>query len=127
MGKSNRVVAPYTNKFGQTINPGDSCIAITTCTGRTSIDRVEYVGYIERKVYNWRTKEYTPSQFVQIRRPAKVYKGAFYEGTDERARWPFDQSRKVEYRYEDSKIITTLQCNNVIADTSTVDQLMKAV
>ena len=127
MSKSKRVVAPFTNQFGQTLNPGESCIAITTCTGRTSISRVEYVGYIERNSYNYQTRSYEPTKYVQIRRPAKVYKGAFYEGTDEKARWPYDANRKVDYRYEDSKIITTLQYNNVLADKTSVDDLIKAV
>jgi hypothetical protein len=125
MSKSKRIEGPFTNKFGQTFNPGDQAIAVTTCTGRTNISRVEYVGYIERSRYNWHTKKTDKEKFVQIRRPTSKFT-SFWKGTDEKASRPYGD-REVEYRDVSSTIISTLQYNNIIAATASVDEVIKAV
>jgi len=125
MSKSKRIEGPFTNKFGQTFNPGDQAIAVTTCTGRTNIARVEYVGYIERNIYNWHTKKTEVEKFVQIRRPTSTFT-SFWKGTDEKASWPYGD-REVEYRDVSGTLVTTLQYNNIIAAEASVDQVIEAV
>ena len=45
MSKSKRIVGPFTSEFG-TFQPGDRANAVTMCTSRTNVARVEYVGYV---------------------------------------------------------------------------------
>lgn len=123
MSKSKRVVAPFTNEFG-TFNPGDQAIAITVSTGRVSVARVEYVGYVERKVYSWHEKKHTTRKHAQIRRPIQKWQ-AFYKGTDERASWPY--KGEVEYRTLDGFAITTLQHNRLIPAGISTDELIKEI
>lgn len=125
MSKSKRIEGPFTNKFGQTFNPGDQAIAVTTCTGRTNISRVEYVGYIERSRYNWHTKKSEQEKFAQIRRPTSKFT-IFWKGTDEKASWPYGD-RKVEYRDVHGTTISTLQHNRLLPAGVSTDELMKAV
>lgn len=125
MSKSKRIEGPFTNKFGQTFNPGDQAIAVTVCTGRTNIARVEYVGYVERGNYNWHTKKTEVMRFVQIRRPTSTFT-PFWKGTNEKASWPYGD-REVEYRDVPGTLITTLQYNNIIAAEASVDQVIEAV
>lgn len=124
MSKSKRIEGPFTSEFG-TFNPGDPAIAVTTCTGNTVVKRVEYVGYIERNSYNWKTKKYEPQKFAQIRRPTSTFT-AFWAGTGEKAKWPYGD-RKVEYRSVPGTIVSTLQYNRLIPATASTDQLIKAL
>ena len=41
---SKREVIPFTNDFGQVINPGDEVVVVTTCTGNTNTQKGRYVG-----------------------------------------------------------------------------------
>lgn len=120
---SKRTVGPFTSEYG-TFNPGDAAIAITVCTGRVCVDRVVYVGYVERKTYNWQSKEYETRKYAQIRRPSKQF-GAYIKGTDIRATWPYPDD--VEWRYVTREIITTLQYNRLLPATTTTDELMKGI
>lgn len=124
MSKSKRVVGPFTSEYG-TFNPGDQAIAITVCTGTVNVDRVEYVGYIERESYNWHTKKTESTKYAQIRRPTKTFT-PFWAGTEEKASWPYGD-RKVEYRDVHGSMITTLQYNRLLPAGSSVDDLIKAV
>jgi hypothetical protein len=124
MSKTKRVEGPFTTDYG-TFNPGDKCIAITVCTGRVKVSRVEYVGYVEREVHNWQTRKNEMTKFAQIRRPTKTWT-PFWEGTDEVARWPYG-SREVEYRDVEKQIITTLQYNRLIPASATTDDLIKEI
>lgn len=116
---SKRIEKPYTNKFG-TLNPGDKCIAVTVSTQRVRVTEAEYVGYIERS--DWRGGN--PQQFVQVKRPAKIFEGVFYKGTDEPAGWPRDPDREVEYRSREGFKISTLQYNRVFPLPVSTDDLM---
>ena len=128
MSKSKRIAAPFTNKFGHTLNPGDSAIAITSCTGRTCIARVEYVGYVERMDYYYgygldKTPVRPPNKYVQIRRPTIL--GDYYnKHTGEKVRWNHPDG---EYRTHEGFMITTLQNNNILPDNVRVDTLIEAV
>lgn len=124
MSKSKRIVGPFTSEFG-TFNPGDSAIAVTVCTGRVNVARVEYVGYVERQTYNWNTKQTEVQKFAQIRRPSSWW-GAFWKGTDQKASWPYGD-REVEYRSVDTQIITTMQYNRLMPSTTTTDELIKVI
>lgn len=117
-----RIEGPFTNKFGQTFNPGDKAIAVTVCTGRTTVARVEYVGYVERLDYYRKSSE--PLKYAQIRRPSKRLEW-FDKTTGEKCKWSRDAN--VGARYGDYSIITTLQYNNLIADSSSVDALIKVL
>lgn len=108
MSKSKRIVGDFESKFG-VFKPGDKAYAVTRCTGRMTIAEVEYVGYIERIVYDWRIASYSTEKFAQIRRPSK------------KTEWYNKETGEVcEYfngaavRWVDCEIITTLQLNNLI-------------
>jgi hypothetical protein len=124
MSKSKRIVGPFTSKYG-TFNPGDQAIAITVCTGNVVVERVEYVGYVERNEYNWKTKKTELTKFAQIRRPTKTFT-AFWAGTEEKASWPYGD-RKVEYRDVIGTLVTTLQYNRLLPASASTDQLIEAV
>lgn len=124
MTASKRIVGPFTNEYG-TFNPGDPCVAITVCTGNVCVERVEYVGYVERNSYNWRSKTSVPTKFVQVRRNNRRYT-PFYKGTEEVAKWPYGE-REIEYKYVDKLIITTLQDNRILPTQVTTDQLIKEI
>lgn len=128
MSKSKRIVAPFTNNFGVTINPGDKVYAITVCSHRTYISEVEYVGYIERDGYDYNTRQYEKMKFAQVRRPTTDRK-AYYEGTDTLVNWStFNRGEdKIEWRETERFIITTLQYNNIIPVTSPIATLAEAV
>lgn len=83
-----REAVPFTNDFGQVINPGDEVVVVTTCTGNTNTSKGIYVGMrnkrvqaeVECIVYQWYNKETDevgsyykiPSEQRAIRRvPAK--------------------------------------------------------
>ena len=124
MAKTKRIVAPFTNEHG-TFNPGDEVIAITVCTKRVNVERVEYVGYIERNDYDWRTKQYEPMHYAQVRRPTTQYT-SFWKGTDVKAVWPYGD-REVEYRNVKKYIITTLQYNRIIPANVSVNELIERI
>lgn len=124
MSKAKRIEGPFTNEYG-TFNPGDSCIAVTVCTGRVNLARVEYLGYVEREDYNYKKGQYEMMKYVQIRRPTSTFKG-FYVGTDEPARWPYKDS-EVEYRHFPGTVVSTLQHNRLLPASATVDELIKEI
>lgn len=124
MSKSKRIEGPFTSEFG-TFHPGCEAIAITVCTGAVNVARVEYIGYVERKTYNWHTKTYESEKFAQVRRPTKTFT-PFWAGTEEKAHWPYGD-RNVEYRDVHSTTISTLQHNRLLPAGSSTDELMKAV
>ena len=124
MSKSKRIVGPFTSKFG-TFNPGDPAIAVTVCSKIVNVERVEYVGYVERDSYDYRTKQVCKLKFAQIRRPTSTFT-VFWAGTEEKARWPYGD-REVDYRYVPGTIISTLQYNRLLPATSTTDELISAI
>jgi hypothetical protein len=116
---SNREVIPFTNDFGQVINPGDDVVVVTTCTGSTNTQKGKYVGMHGKS--------------VQAEVPSSSY-AYFVKGSDERAPHNFHNElyksgfnwntpewkalrEKVYAPYEYRKIhgtrITTLQYNRI--------------
>lgn len=69
-----REVIPFTNSFGQVINPGDDVAVVTTCTGNTCIAKGKYVGM--------------RGKYVQAEVPSSSY-AYFVKGSDERAPYNF--------------------------------------
>ena len=129
--KRERIVKPFTNSFGQVIEPGMPVFVVTTCTKRTYITKGEYVGYIEREVYryNRETKDLVavPESFVQAR---VEYDKAYYvyKDTEERVNWKtFTSNRECEWRSEKAHRITTLQYNRILRADSSLDEMAKAV
>ena len=124
---SKRVELPFTNEFGHKINPGDPVIAVTVCTGRTSIRRATYLGYVPVDVYNRETNTYEPTgKRVQIRAPAEKF-GPVYIDTGEVAKWPYDPARPRNYKSWTVDRVSTLCYNNILPDTASVDELITAV
>ncbi len=50
-----RHIEPFTNDFGDVIQPGEAVYSITMCTKTTSVKKGEYLGVIKRT--GWRGKE----------------------------------------------------------------------
>lgn len=90
----------------------------------THVDRVEYVGYVERNAYNYQERKYMLEKFAQIRRPVTRFT-PFYKGTDNEATWPYQG--EVEYRHIPGTLVTTLQYNRLIPANASTDQLMKVI
>lgn len=67
---SNREAVPFTNDFGQVINPGDDVVVVTTCTGNTNTQKGKYVGMRGKR--------------VQAEVPSNSY-AYFFKNSDERA------------------------------------------
>lgn len=122
--RSKRVVGPFTSEYG-TFNPGDPAIAVTVCRGNVYLARVEYVGYVERDVYDYRSKSYVAEKFAQVKRPTKI--GEWYDKqTGEKSDWRAGDPN-LGRRYVDASRISTLQHNRLIPATATADDLIKAV
>jgi len=117
MSKSERIEAPFTNKFGHVFQPGDNVIAITTSYGDTTIDRVQYLGYLEFPGHRG-----TTDKKVQVRRPR--YKQVLvYKESKELVPYPYpgDSFSNLRGKVEwidvvESMIVTTLQKNLILPD-----------
>jgi hypothetical protein len=127
----NRKELPFTNKFGDIINPGDTVYVVTTCTHRTFVEKGEYVGYVERSGYDYRKKKSVVVPAVQVKKP---YTKTIYwdKRTDKEFKWadytsPEDMQENVETRQEQAFRISTLQYNRILPATVSADRLMEAV
>lgn len=124
MSKSKRIEGPFLSKFG-TFNPGDAAFAITVSTGRVSVGRVVYVGYIERMDWNYKTRKTEMVKFAQIRRPTQ--RGQWYnKSTNEAAQYESNNSN-IGFRYIDVETITTLQHNRLLPADVSVNQLIEEI
>jgi hypothetical protein len=128
-----RVIKPFTNSFGQVIEPGTPVFVVTTCTHRTNITRGEYIGYIERDVDRFdqridhRVLVTVKEPFVQVR---VEYDQAYYvyKDTEERVNWKtYASNRDCEWRSEKAHRITTLNYNRILRADSSVEDLAAAV
>jgi hypothetical protein len=124
MSKTKRIEGPFQSEYG-TFNPGDEAIAITVCTGRVRVARVEYVGYIERQSYDWQLKQQVVKKYAQVKHQVKRFT-PFLKGTDEVAKWPYEHN-DVQYRHVPGTHISTLQYNRLIPASVTTDELMKVI
>ena len=114
---SKRIEGPIELEYG-TFKPGDQCIAVTICTGRVNVARVEYVGYVVQK-------KYEDVKRAQIRRPTK--RGEWYnKETGEKTPWRANDPT-LGFRYVDGTVISTLYYNHLLPAATTVDQLMKEI
>lgn len=129
--RTKRIVAPFINDFGQVIHPNDEAFAVTTCTGRVSVKKVKYIGYIEREAFNWRDSKYEKQKFAQISTPAK--KHVYYQkGTTDPFAWSFynsdipgdQQYDRVEVKFDQ---ISTLQYNRILPITASLDEMAQSV
>ena len=130
MSKAKRIVAPFTNKFGDTINPGDKVYAITTCTHRTRVNESEYVGYVERSGYDFKTKQKVMMPYVQVK--TKRSRPTYYDNVKKATfKWSDYTSeyfkQNVTRGEEDFYAISTLYYNNIVPRSVGTEQLVKAL
>lgn len=125
--KTKRIVEPFQTKYNQTIQPGDKVFAVTTRTHRVSVREAEYLGYVERKTYNYKTREYEMMKFAQIRSPSKKCV-CYFKGTDTEAKWPYDPNAgEREWRAIPTTMISTLQYNRIFRAGSSAADLAAAL
>ena len=126
--KRERIVKPFTNKFGQVIEPGTPVFVVTTCTRQTYITKGEYVGYIERDAYDCKAKKYVPEPFVQARVEYNLTK-IVYKDTGERVNWStfVRGARETECVTEKAHRITTLQYNRILRADSSLEDMAAAI
>jgi hypothetical protein len=127
-----RIVKPFTNKFGQVIEPGMPVFVVTVCTGQTNITKGEYVGYIEREdyVYDAELKTYVSklAPFVQAR--VEYDKAKYvYKDTGERVDWKtfVRDERNTVWVTEKAYRITTLQYNRILRADSSLEDMAAIV
>lgn len=125
-----RVIKPFTNMFGQVIEPGMPVFVVTTCTHQTYITKGEYIGYIERDVYryNHETKLVAvPEPFVQVRVECNTDR-CVYKDTGEDIVWSnFDPNRANEWVTTGGTRINTLRYNRIIRADSSLEEMAAAV
>lgn len=128
--KRERKILPFTNNFGDVIQPGDTVYAITTCSHRTHINKAEYVGYIERDEYNWYTKERVMNPYVQIKVPTTrtryfdKLKNKAYDWAGYTTEYFKENVERIE---EPCFRISTLYYNNIVPCNASIDRLAEAV
>lgn len=131
MAKSKRIEKPFTNQFGQIINVGDPVISITLCTGRTYLTRAKYVGVIESPGGRWEgrypNEKWVPciDERVQVAVTQDCTDWYRKDNDDICYTWECDESER--YSKTTPITISTLNYNNILPDTVTVDELIKAV
>ena len=129
-----RVIKPFTNKFGQVIEPGMPVFVVTTCTHQTYITKGEYVGYIERDVLRYeqkidhRVRVTVKEPFVQVRVEYDKTK-YIYKDTGERVDWKtfVRDERNTVWVTEKAHRITTLQYNRILRADSSLEEMAAAV
>ena len=132
--KRERIIKPFTNKFGQVIEPGMSVFVVTVCTGQTHITKGWYIGYIERDVLRYdqridhRVLVTVKEPFVQARIEYDAVKFV-YKDTGERVNWKtfVRGERETEYMTEKAYRITTLNYNRILRADSSLEEMAAAV
>lgn len=114
-----REAIPFTNDFGQVINPGDDVVVVTTCTGNTNTQKGVYVGMCGKRVqaevpsYSWAyfvkgTDERAPANFSD-----RVWKAGLKYGSPEWKELRDEVYAPYEYRATGGTRITTLIYNRI--------------
>ncbi|CAB4143277.1 hypothetical protein UFOVP447_108 [uncultured Caudovirales phage] len=114
-----REAVPFTNDFGQVINPGDEVVVVTTCTGSTNTQKGKYVGMSGKSVQaevpsnSWAyfvkgTDERAPANFHN-----ELYKSGFKWNTPEWKELRDKVYAPYEYRKTGGTRITTLYYNRI--------------
>lgn len=117
MSKSKRLVQPYVDKAGQTIQPGDRVVVITHSTGTVRAKVGEYVGVIPSTYWDYNAKENKVWYSVQVRVP--VTSGRMRNVAGDLLTWnqyyklPKPDQKNWEWVRVEEFRITTLQ-NNLI-------------
>lgn len=129
--KKERKVLPFTNSFGDVIQPGDDVYIVTTCTHRTHVTKGEYIGYVERSGYDYHKNESVVLPVVQVRVPTTrtIY---WDKRTDKPFKWSDYStseifSENVETRTEPTFYISTLNYNRILPANTSADRLAEAV
>lgn len=126
-----RVVKPFTNSFGQVIEPGTPVFVITVCTHQTNIAKGEYIGYIERDAsrYDRELQQFVAFKepFVQARVECDTSR-CVYKDTGENVVWSkFDANRANEWVTTKGTRITTLLYNRILRADSSLEEMAAAV
>lgn len=122
-----RHIEPFTNEFGDVIQPGDAVYVITRCTGQTSVKKGEYLGVIKRTGWRGATE-----LAVQVRVDAKKMAWR-YTDTGENTTWTEyyyngrKSDRKVEMYYVPYKRVSTLQLNRIVPGKVSAEKLAEAI
>ena len=126
--KTVRHIEPFTNEFGDVIQPGDTVYSITRCTGSTHVSKGKYLGVIKRYDY-WRKGE---APYVQVEVDAK--KAAYrWKDTKEDTTWNeywkqrSTTGRGIEIYYVPYKRVSTLQLNRIVPGGVTADKLAESI
>lgn len=118
------IVAPIQLEHG-TFNPGDQVFAVTTCTGKVKVSKVEYVGYVLARQYCYKEKKYVDIKKAQIRRPTDIGEW-FDKETGEKTQWK-PNTPNLGFRYVPGTRVTTLNYNRILPVNATVDELIKEI
>lgn len=118
-----RHIEPFTNEFGDVIQPGEAVYAVTMCTSRTHITKGEYLGVIKREGRRGQVQ-----LVVQVEVDAKrtAYR---YKDTKEDTTWieyyynGRPNGREVEIYSVPCKRVSTLQLNRIVPAKISADQL----
>lgn len=133
MTKRERKILPFVNKFGDVINPGESVYIVTTCTHRTRVNKGLYIGFVEREQYDWKTDQYSPKPFVQVKVPGS--RTVYYDKKTNK-KWDWSLYKKlgsdyykenVEVRAEPYDHISTLFYNRILPTNTTPDRLIEVL
>lgn len=122
-----RHIEPFTNDFGDVIQPGEAVYSITMCTKTTSVKKGEYLGVIKR--VGWRGKE---ELSVQVLVDANQTKCRFKDtGQDTTwTNWYYNErqsGREIEYYTIPYKRVSTLQRNRIVPARISADQLASVI
>lgn len=133
MAKRERKILPYVNQYGDTINPGETVYVVTTCTHRTRVNKCEYIGFVERMEYDYKSAKYASKPYVQVRVPSTRL--VYYDKlTNEKWDWSMYSIKGADYyrnnveaRKESYDRISTLQHNRILPANIAPDRLMEAI
>lgn len=123
-----RHIEPFTNTFGDVIQPGESVYSITMCTDRTHVTKGEYLGVLKRPGWGGRV-ETKVQVLVDANKTAWRWKD-----TKEDTTWltyysqrSEPNARQVEAYSVLYKRVSTLNLNRIVPARISADQLAVAI
>lgn len=123
-----RHIEPFTNDFGDVIQPGEAVYSITMCTKTTSVKKAEYLGVIKR--VGWRGQEHLSVQ-VLVDSTKTTWR---WTDTKEDTSWfaYYSQrhepnARQIEAYSVPYKRVSTLQRNRIVPARISADQLAAVI
>jgi hypothetical protein len=125
--KAVRHIEPFTNQFGDVIQPGEAVYSITMCTKTTSVKKAEYLGVIKRAGWGGR-EELAVQVLVDAQKTAWRWKDT-KEDTSWDVYWRQKNStgREVEPYNIPYKRVSTLQLNRIVPAKISADQLAAVI